>query len=236
MGKRFKGETCAYCAGEGIATTADHVFGRAFFLTAARADLPKVPACDACNNEKSRLEHYLATVLPFGALHADAVAQLNDHVPARLAKNQRLHRELAAGRVESLIEDGGVIAPATTLPFDSDKLFALCTFIARGLTFYHWGSPIPAGVNVRAGAISSAGEPHFEKLLAMNGRRISGSVGNGTFDYEGVQSVADPHVSIWKFRIFGGVKLGGDPDAPDEAPTCVWVTSSGPGTMSLFDL
>ena len=58
MGKGFKGKTCVYCAAAPAATM-DHVFAREFFLVDRRANLPKVPACQACNSAKSGLEHYL---------------------------------------------------------------------------------------------------------------------------------------------------------------------------------
>jgi hypothetical protein len=57
MSKRFKfaGQTCVYC-GLLPATSADHVFSRQFFLVERRDNLPKVPACDRCNNLKGTLE------------------------------------------------------------------------------------------------------------------------------------------------------------------------------------
>jgi hypothetical protein len=84
--------------------TGDHVFARSFFLEHRRENLPKVPACTVCNNEKSKLEHYLATVLPFGGRHDDAHRNLEELVPSRLGGNARLHRELAEGQEIAEIE------------------------------------------------------------------------------------------------------------------------------------
>ena len=42
------------------------MIAREFFLPERRAHRPQVPACNACNNTKSLLEHYLMAVLPFG--------------------------------------------------------------------------------------------------------------------------------------------------------------------------
>src|SRR5262245_57126728 len=95
--KKFRDSTCVYCATR-PATTEDHVFALAFFLVARRGNLPKVPACDTCNNAKSKLEHYLATVLPFGGRHADAADNAQQEVvQRRLDKNPVLHRNLAVG-------------------------------------------------------------------------------------------------------------------------------------------
>src|SRR4051812_19921101 len=90
--KKFKGKTCVYCGKESM--TADHIIAREFFLRDRREDPIKVPACEDCNREKSRLEHYLTTVLPFGARHADAAENLSSMVPSRIRRNEKLASEL----------------------------------------------------------------------------------------------------------------------------------------------
>lgn len=97
MSKKFREKLCAYCAKNTSIPQGDHLFAREFFLENDRNDLIKVPACDKCNNEKSRIEHYLTTILPFGGLHADAEQNLSAMVPKRLSKNKRLHSDLQLG-------------------------------------------------------------------------------------------------------------------------------------------
>ena len=92
--KRYRGKRCVYCGRDGASDTGDHVIARGFFLPSERGELPQVPACNQCNNEKSRLEHHLTTVLPFGARHAAASRTLNELVPGRLEHNERVHRDL----------------------------------------------------------------------------------------------------------------------------------------------
>ena len=58
MSKKYKGKICAYC-GTATADTEDHVLARQFFTEDEHGNLPKAPACSVCNNEKSKLEHYL---------------------------------------------------------------------------------------------------------------------------------------------------------------------------------
>jgi hypothetical protein len=87
-------------------------------------NLPKVPACLECNGEKSRLEHHLTSVLPFGGIHADAHQALNA-AGHRLTRNAPLHRELAQGA-----GDG-------TLPFRPEILTDFIALAVRGLLFYH---------------------------------------------------------------------------------------------------
>ena len=93
MGKGYKGVRCVYCQ-DREAGTADHVIARGFFPEDKRGDLPKVPACSECNNAKSKLEHTLTAIMPFGAQHADASKALEMAEP-RLAKNKKLHEWLA---------------------------------------------------------------------------------------------------------------------------------------------
>ena len=60
VSKRFRGKLCIYCLRDPSTSTGDHVFAREFFPESERADLPKVPACEACNNKKSKLMGWMA--------------------------------------------------------------------------------------------------------------------------------------------------------------------------------
>ena len=108
--KQFRGKLCVYCC-ERSAVAGDHVFPRELFVERSRANLPQVPTCDLCNNQKSKLEHYLTTILPFGGRHADARENLVNLVPGRLARNLRLGRELNAGRRHVWWLQDGIFRP-----------------------------------------------------------------------------------------------------------------------------
>jgi hypothetical protein len=194
----------------------DHVFAREFFLPDRRANLPKVPACAACNGAKSQLEHYLTAVLPFGGQHADGLAHLSEMVPGRLARNQKLARQLNAGLSSTIVP--GRETPAMTVPIDPEKVGELFALIAKGLVWHHWQVLLPPNAfGVRAEMLSAAGEQFFSKALAMNsGARVRETLGNGTFSYEGVQSAENPELSVWRFSVFGGLAVSGDPEAPGE--------------------
>jgi hypothetical protein len=120
-----------------------------------------------------------------------------------------------------------MLVPTGRLPFQTETLEALCAMIAKGLTFHHFGVIIPADHHVTAGALTAAGEALFgDRLLAMNGNRVRESVGDGAFEYDGLQSAQDQHVTVWRLRLYGGVRLGGDPNAPHEDARHLWVTTS----------
>ena len=121
MSKKFKDKLCVYCAEE-PSTSGDHVFARQFFLPRHRINLPKVPACDDCNGEKAELEHYLASLLPFGGRHSDAGENLETMVPKHLGKNIGLNRALAQGQGAVWSQAGTLIVPTMILPTSSSLL------------------------------------------------------------------------------------------------------------------
>jgi hypothetical protein len=217
--KRFRGQKCVYCS-ERPAVAGDHVFAREFFVINARDNLPQVPVCDGCNNEKSRLEHYLTAILPFGGQHADARQNLVSHVPARLAKNLRLHQELHAGRGYIWRQEPQVPRAAMTLPVEQGKICALFGYVARGLAWFHWSVYLEAHHVSKALLLSRFGCEYFSRVFGMNAaRRVQNSLGNGTIEYVGVQGVDMPQLTLWRIRFYGGIEFAGDPDAPDEIAT-----------------
>jgi hypothetical protein len=191
-----------------------------------------VPACEPCNKAKAKLEHYLATVLPFAGRHADAGANLQDKVPPRLAKNLRLHRTLARGRARTWTREAGVCMPSSTLPFEPEKFEQLCAFVAKGLAWHHWGVLITADTDAWVGILTGTGERLLTSWMAPATTRVTRDLGSGTFSYEGVQARDNPCMTIWIFSVFGGAKLTGDPDAPFEQVSKVGAMT---GSKPLID-
>jgi hypothetical protein len=202
MGKKYKAKTCAFCCIPGASETGDHVIAKSFFLDRKRADLPKVPACRACNKAKSDIEHYLTAVLPFGGIHPDAHETLESMVPGRLEKNPALHQQLAQG-----IKYGPAHAPSMTVPFDYERLRRLIEFIARGLAFYHWNLLLPEdSCTVHGFFLSTVGTAIYERIFASNARqRVKVVLGDGVFSYEGAQAVEPQEFTIWRMSPVGAV-------------------------------
>lgn len=229
MSKKFKGQRCAYCSIR-EATTGDHIFAKEFFVPAARANLPQAPICDHCNNDKSKLEHYLTAVLPFGGRHADASVNLASMVPKRLGKNIKLHRHLRDGqRIVCVPDKEGKDEETTAIPFDGEKLEQLFSMIVRGLIWYHWRAYLEDAYMVRTHTVTALGLRHYEeKLFSKNVRaRVIGNLGNGTFVYEGVQGVDDVALTVWKLAVYGGLAAYEDETA-SEALGSHLVSMTGP--------
>lgn len=202
--KRFKGLLCAYCS-KLPAVTGDHIFAREFFLQAARNNLPQAPTCTVCNNKKSKLEHYLTTVLPFGGRHSDALENLASMVPKRLRNNARLHRQILVGN------------PREKVPLDGVALEQLFGLIARGLIWYHWKLYLDDEKHAfHSLVVTSTGARLFEQFLFnLNAAaHVNDSVGNDTFRYEGKQGTNDPAFTVWRFSIYGGLVIEGDATGP----------------------
>lgn len=217
--KKFQGKTCVYCCTPGVSSTTDHVIAREFFPEGTkRANLPQAPACLQCNNEKSKLEHYAATVLPFGASHSESRTILSNMVPGRLAHNRKLARELAEGSATHFVslDNGRSWDIAMTLPIDGVKIARLFRMITRGLAYVEWGIVLPdAECIVHADFLTADGRSLFDRFFAGKGNKTGErNLGNGIFVYDGVQSLESPQLTL--LRMSFGAILGGDPKARGE--------------------
>lgn len=236
MSKAYKGKTCAYCAAENASTTGDHVFAREFFPELRRANLPKVASCRSCNGNKSNIEHYFTTVLPFAGRHSDASEVLRTMVPRRLEKNRKLHKELSDSLGHAWLRSGGSLAPTATVSLDAEKLHALIRYIVRGLNAYHWNSVIPREYSVGVGLWTGEGEQQVLKWLPQGGKAtVEENWGAGAFEYRGIQATDDPHLTIWRLKLYGGALFGGDPALSDEASPRLWAVTSAKPIPDLFE-
>jgi hypothetical protein len=162
--RRFRGKLCVYCCLR-PATTGDHIFSREFFVLGARGNLPQAPACSKCNNDKSRLEHYLTGVLPFGGQHPDAHDNLINLVPGRLARNLPLQRSLSAGQGRIWLLEDAVFREAMTLPVEHEKICSLFSHIARALVWHHWSEYLLHGQDSKALLLTDVGSDFFAPYL-----------------------------------------------------------------------
>ena len=212
MGKRYKGKTCVYCAAAGKSETGDHVLARQFVPAVHRPQITQVPACRQCNKDKSDLEYYLTTVLLFGGRHVDAVANLQNDGSRRLAKNQKLHRELAQGTARIWTrEPSGLVVRALTVPIDGEKVEKLVGFIVRGLMWHHWKIVLGPDCFVDVLSLTGRGEALFNRYQNMGARdRVRANIGNGALVYEGAQGTDNPQISVWEVSILGGAKMAGE--------------------------
>ena len=208
MSKQYKGKNCAYCKAE-KSETADHVFPRELFLKNNRDGIPKVPACINCNNDKSKLEHYLATVLPFGGRHSDAAETLLNQVTKRLHRNKPLHQNLIDGVVPAWSPEDDGFEQSSGLPLEWPKLEKWMSYVVRGLNIHHWDHHLTPDIEIKTYSLSYKNENYLMDLVAEN-RSIK--VGNRTVEYVGFQTHENKNCTIWMMRLFGGIAVFSDED------------------------
>jgi hypothetical protein len=237
MSKQFKEKTCVYCNIRKSIKQGDHVFARKFFLENERENLIKVPACNICNNEKSKIEHYLTTVLPFGGRHIDAKENLSSNVAPRLNKNKKLHRHLEANR-EYLNGDPttGESGRAMVLPFDGETYAKLFEYILKALVWYHWKVYIQEDTILYSTSLSKFGEELFEKhifsLRCEN--RIINVLGKNTFRYRGIQVPENKQITFWLFEVYNGLVTAEQNSFNKEYSDCLLAMSGDQKTIDSF--
>jgi len=231
MSKKYKNKTCVYCVTPNSSEEGDHVISRSFFLLDKRSNLPQVPACKACNNAKSELEHYLSAVMPFAARHADSAINLDSMVPPRLAKNKKLHIALADGTDKFLTSrNGEPWSVDMTIPFDSKRLTLLFEYIAKGLAYYHWQIYLPPDHLVNAMFLTGETRAKFEGFIAHAKKRVQADLGDGVFIYEGIKAEECSELTVWRMSLYGA-QVTGDPRAPTERCSVAYVLTA-PKRMS----
>lgn len=206
--KKYKDKICVYCR-ESVSSTADHVFPREIFQKHQRSNIPKVPSCESCNNEKSKLEHYLLSVLPFGATHSHAHQALSVDVPKRLERNLKLHRRIKSGLGYDYIpRQSNVLERRLSVRLDSDALHEYVGYVARGLMWHHWQKLLPKECTYRAFTPSPKGIEYLTELFGLNSpHRVQINLGGRTVRYKGVMSEVDEGVSVWAVQMLGGITV-----------------------------
>jgi len=216
-----------------MSTTGDHVFAREFFLPNERENLPKVPSCSRCNNEKSALEHYLTSILPFGGRHNSATENLSTMVPKRLERNKKLHEKLANTRSRALCkEPDGPDSECMILPLEGDKYLELFSFITKGLIWYHWKVLITSEYSIATAALTKHGVEQFNKhFMALDSaQRVESRLANNAFSYIGMQGVDLPQISVWYFSVYNGLKVATSNANHSESSTIIGALS-GPNKL-----
>lgn len=206
--RKFKNKPCVYCE-DGTSESGDHVFPREIFDIEDRGNIPKVPSCKRCNNEKSQLEHYLLSVLPFGGTHPNAEKNLSIDAARRLNKNWKLKNHLKENiGYGYLSKQKNEFERRMQVPFDGKKLHKFSEFVGRGLLWHHWNCLVPSEYGVEAFTPSPMGLKYVDSLFALNTKhRVDVNLGSGTVRYKGAMSESDECLSVWAIQLLGGVTV-----------------------------
>jgi len=211
MSKKHKGKRCVYCAtNESI--TSDHVVAREFFPISKRAGLPQAPSCKTCNTQKSKLENYAMTILPFASTHEAAVEMIQRKAAGRLARNLKLKAQLQQGINRIWLESiDGLILPTITLPVEGQNLTELFSMIVRGLFWHSWRTILPKDYFVDIYCFNRKGVDFFRDnyLRLSQNNFIQKQLGGGVFTYSCTRGDEDPGISIWEMSFYDGAMIAG---------------------------
>ncbi len=174
-----------------------------------RNNIPKVPACKKCNNEKSKIEHYLLSVLPFGGTHNDAKEMLTIDALKRLKKNQKLFTSLRSEWGYCYIpQESKVLEKRMHVNFDPNMLHTFIGFVSLGLTFHHWGLYLPRDHEIKAFTPSPSGMRFIERLFGFRAAHTTNeTLGNNTVRYKGACSGNQEFLSVWAVQLLGGMTV-----------------------------
>lgn len=155
-----------------------------------RQNIPKVPACIECNGVKSKYEHYIATVLPFGGRHGQAKENLTTMVPKRISKNRNLLYNLRESfqkrQNQSFPEELG-----TPIDFDHETLIEWFKYVGFGLMWHEFDHLVPPSYQIDVIALSDFGETKFRLFFNYDGFRIKRTIGADVVRYEAIASKSD---------------------------------------------
>ena len=207
--KKYKGRTCVYCA-EAVSETADHVVCRNFFLPEYRDNLPKVPACLECNGAKSKIEHYLTALLPFGSGHPAALSGQTKQVERRLRRNRPLREQLSNEMKRLRIcKSDGQKEDMLALPIDGSKWLEYLELVVRGLVWHEWGEVIPSSYVIRVVSLIKRKFELFENHILTLGEkeRVAGRFAGGAFCYSGTSAPDDRAFTVWRISLYDDLLL-----------------------------
>jgi hypothetical protein len=110
-----------------------------------------------------------------------------------------------------------------------EKLFV---FIAKGLLWYHWQAILGSEDCVAATVFQEAGvsPPAYTLSTLKPKARVSVNLGDGTFMYEGLQTVDSPQSSLWRFLVYGGLYFCEEAKAPNEKASLLFAVT-GPRSL-----
>jgi hypothetical protein len=189
------------------------VLARSFFLKDKREGIPIVPACRACNQAKSKLEHYLSSVMPLAGRHPDSLRTLIEFGIRRLEQNQKLLRELSGGWRRLL----GSPVGAGELPFQGDKFVEYMKMVVRGLAFDSFGLVLSGDHLVVGAMVSDEGAELMHLLFRARAKaKVSISLADNAFVCEGIQSANNDDFTVWRLKLYGIVANG---DSEEGGPT-----------------
>ena len=197
--KRNRGQQkCSYCGIQTSTATSDHVLARKLVAEQFRGNLPQVPSCQACNNEKSSVEERVSYYWMLG--------QTSQREVEALKKFERQHPE-----VRKIQETTQYIVredQRLEMHIGDERSITLVQrwldYLIRGLYRFHFNSVVPTTHKITFLALA---EPI---LTFKQDHELFIENRFGSFAYR-AQAIQPPDIGgIWEFDLYGLKLSDGD--------------------------
>ena len=163
---------CAYCGNEALLTV-DHVVPQGLFIPPLSPDMPKVRACEPCNNQKARSDSYLRDLLvsSASAQRSPIAQQLTSNFRRSVSRHQSdMAKDAAPGHVVNVCTPGGIyLGQANQIYLPTQPIKQALIWIVRGLHHSYLDETVPA--NARFHAIHVTDAAVVNPLLSEWARR-----------------------------------------------------------------
>lgn len=231
--KRKRDGICTYCGRYGVMTR-DHVIPKSVFVELDPIMLV-VPACERCQQEKSKgerdLRHYVNLDYS-GARHPDAHAQWQKMLSDEATRKWFRDALRRAETVPALSGSGIYLGQQVKVPFNGERMMRTVEFIVRGLFRCETGRMLPPSVPVDVSVFQwHERDMVYRGILGNPPYPISRTKGNDVILWTPIllQGEPTPTTSAWLLAfnhrvLFLGI-TGGD-DLEKFAPDRLIVPSS----------
>jgi hypothetical protein len=191
---------CVMCGRE-KACSRDHVPPKCIFPTPRPSDLVTVPACTACNMQRSGLDEQFKVFLGLTVgYHLDGGKNYRMPVLRTLAHNSRMRSNILASMHRVVIQDLTVPTSQSALAVPLNKMAhdTVVERIVRGLYFHHTG-----------GILSNRYPPTVQwhrvlddELFSMTNDWNTGTIGYPALMYKYIICTDDPEATCWVLQFF----------------------------------
>lgn len=196
---------CAYC-GVALCTTGDHVIPKTLYTAEAHRERESltVPACQACNADKSRFDNYLRDYLLINVTSSE-------HPIAKAIFNTKMEKAITTGRVRLLDRfDEGRLVPAFSehgvhmnyaIPANPKPVGRALNYLVRGLHYAAFDQT-RSELDVRAYILDKSNVR--EDVLRFASRGVTGSFSQGE-PFQAFWFSGGAHWIRWLLILYGTV-------------------------------
>jgi len=198
--KSPKSDICVIC-GKEKACSRDHLPPKCIFPQPLPSDLITVPACAACNMQRSGLDEKFKVFLGLTVgYHLDGDKSYRSPILRTLRHNNKLRSEILSSMRDVIFQDPiqNVNQPAIAVPLDKEAFDIVVERTVRGLYFHHTGNILSEKYPAKVHWHQSLDDELFQIAKDWD----TGTVGDPALVYKYAICADDPEASFWVLQFF----------------------------------